>query len=1037
MALYQGAVSSQWQTIFILTFGLYLAALVIEKTGAAITMTSAYPKALNRFRSAVLSLCAIMYIYVFYKTANSQTRLSQSAWITLILATMIGIHTSVQSDPQNDEAADNARLSYQTVCFVLATVFVGMTVIIWQAFPTKPVPQHKAVLLTPVLVVLAFAFWAASLIRQSPGKFLDLNRAAFVSPMLLLGLVTFLFFLLVGFKPLFNGDDLDKFKGLIWPLGLYAALILAVYWQLSTISGAQYATKELMIRKLIGLQNYFHNVYPDDYAKIVESLQTCATQLMSIQSTSTATGKALTALLGSAADTIQQKGLNLDEYFSASNGSTDPSTGTSSMPFNQSTFMSVFASIFVATLLYMLLRTSSFANNLLSSLALLVVAALSGWCAYSNTQVCSFAKMKNLVFCGFNNISEAACDKLDSRTLDVAWVDAAIQQIINGPSTATVSVTVKDGTTANLFEGNLTYNIQDLYAKLDAPPGTLTLITQYVTTFNSVREVANQTNLWAWDSGSTTDLSPRLADSYTLKDLLNILEDTNHFSASLLPLGMSPAYVPAKNKNRPANAYFTLSNTDKSNVRLLPQNNTTGNNFFTLVKNLFTLHEALLAWVPATPVVQDFSYNFNPFQVSLLFQNDNVKVSLSAAHDGYYIQLLQSLVAQYFQHSILKDKSQDSVWNALTQKDSWKDAKQNVYNALQNQYFMEGDDKKKLSPTLSAIDRNVLSGLLNLANSADHKASAPTQADLVDLYLERVYAIFRIRSGFDASQVGNDIQFVENNTILGLEVNTFFCVFCVAACVLLLLRTRLSFSNMLINDYFRTSFLRKQPSAVYNPIFLALVMLCVLYSLYKAYDNYLFESSLVKLASQGTNSMWGGKQTIAPLVLAVACLIAYIPFYYEVLTNRRQAILITLTLLAMLYTPMIHFMKQMTVQQKADKLWQFNTWSIVFVFVVILLKVFSVGPQTGSWWTWQNVLAVVAIGVALVFTSLPATVWDHKSMTNEEYTGKLQQANLGAMIGFGVYAVLLLLYLVVMKRMKIFSNGLKVGAHAAAFNIVA
>lgn len=85
MALIQGAVSGQWQTIFILTFGLYLASLVIEKTGAAITMTSAFPKALTSFRSAVLGLCAIMYIYVFHKTANSQ-----SAWITIILAIMVG-----------------------------------------------------------------------------------------------------------------------------------------------------------------------------------------------------------------------------------------------------------------------------------------------------------------------------------------------------------------------------------------------------------------------------------------------------------------------------------------------------------------------------------------------------------------------------------------------------------------------------------------------------------------------------------------------------------------------------------------------------------------------------------------------------------------------------------------------------------------------------------------------------------------------------------------------------------------------------------
>lgn len=108
----------------------------------------------------------------------------------------------------------------------------------------------------------------------------------------------------------------------------------------------------------------------------------------------------------------------------------------------------------------------------------------------------------------------------------------------------------------------------------------------------------------------------------------------------------------------------------------------------------------------------------------------------------------------------------------------------------------------------------------------------------------------------------------------------------------------------------------------------------------------------------------------------------------------------------------------------------------MFVFVVILLKVFTVESRSG-WWTWQNALAVIAVGVALVFTSLPATIWDHKNMTNEEYTGKLQQANLGVLLGLGFYAALLLVYLVVMKRMKIFSNGVKVGAHAAAFNIVA
>lgn len=926
MALIQGAVSGQWQTIFILTFGLYLASLVIERTGAAVTMTSAYPKALTRFRSAILALCAIMYIYIFHKTANSQTRFPQSAWITIILAVMVGLHASVQSDRQNDDAADSARLSYQTVCFVIATIFVGMTIIIWQALPTKPVAQHKAVLLTPVILVLAFAFWAASIIRQSPGKFLDLHRAAFVSPMLLVGLVIFLFFLLVGFKPLFaNGDDLDKFKGLIWPMGLYGALILAVYWQLSTISTAQYATKELMVRKLIGLQTYFRNVYPDDSTAVAASLQKTATQLMSIQSTSTATGQALTKLLGPAADTISKKGLNLDSYFSASNGTTDPSKGDSSLPLNQSISLSVLASIFVATLLYMLLRTSSFASNLLSSLALLVVAALSGWCAYSNTQVCNFAKLKNLVFCSFNNISEAECNVMDSHTSDVPWVSAAIQQIINGDGTMPVNVILSNGKPAHLFKGTLTYNIQELYAKLDAPPGRLALITQYVSTFNSLRDIANQTNLSAWDTSSATDLPPKLSgssdvtevsgrslNSYSLKDLLNILEDKNQFSAALLPLGISSAYIPTKSGNRPDNIYFTLSDTDKSNVHFIQQDNPTGQNWVLLVTNLLRLHEVLLTFIPDADSIQDFTYNLNPYQLFLLFQNDSFKVGSTSANDGYYVQLLQSLVLQWFQHSVLKDKADAEVWDVLTQPDSWTNARGALYDALRNQYFMEGDDKKKLSPAVGSVDRSILTGVLKLAGSAKHEAVLTT-ADIVDLYLERIYAIIRIRCGFDFSQVGKDIQFVEQNTILGLEVNTFFSVFCVAACVLLLLRTRLNFSDMLINDYFRTSFLRKQPSAVYNPIFLALVMLCILYSVYKAYDNYLLESSLVKLATHGTNSLWGGKQTIAPLVLAVACLIAFIPFYYEVLTNRRQAILITLTLLAMLYTPMIHFMKNMSV----------------------------------------------------------------------------------------------------------------------------
>lgn len=44
------------------------------------------------------------------------------------------------------------------------------------------------------------------------------------------------------------------------------------------------------------------------------------------------------------------------------------------------------------------------------------------------------------------------------------------------------------------------------------------------------------------------------------------------------------------------------------------------------------------------------------------------------------------------------------------------------------------------------------------------------------------------------------------------------------------------------------------------------------------------------------------------------------------------------------------------------------------------------------------------------------------SPSHPEYTGKIQQANLGDLIGLGFYAALLLVYLLVMKRMKIFSN---------------
>ena len=95
------------------------------------------------------------------------------------------------------------------------------------------------------------------------------------------------------------------------------------------------------------------------------------------------------------------------------------------------------------------------------------------------------------------------------------------------------------------------------------------------------------------------------------------------------------------------------------------------------------------------------------------------------------------------------------------------------------------------------------------------------------------------------------------------------------------------------------------------------------------------------------------------------------------------------------------------------------------------------GTRLEGLWTWRNGLAAVAVLVALFFTSVPAAMLDSAGMSDEEYTGKLKQANLGALAGLGAYGAMAVVYVVFMKRMNLFSNAVHVGPSAAAFNIVA
>ena len=1049
MALLQGTVSRPWQTVFGAAFAVYAATLLVERTGSAVTNRP--PSAMFcKLRAVLLVATSFMYVYAMSKTATSKTRFAQSAAVSVLLALMLGLQAAAQGAPASDQEAATHKFSHLSVVAAAAVLFFGLTATLWGA----AAPQ-QALLLVPLLAVLAYSGWAASAIYGSSTQLLDLNRATVVSPLVQLSLLVIVFFVLAGFRPLFNGDDIKRYTDATWQLGLYGALVLVVSWLGSCISSAQQAVKRLMAAKLVGLQNYLRRYDQQAFETVAsdgrtagQAIQAAASSAVSVKTTSVATGAALAAQLGPGVKAIADAaGLDLVAYLSSGNGAVDPAGGadpTSSVA--PSIMACVAVSSFVAATTYLLFKAGPFVRNPLSSVVVLAVAALAGWCGYSTTLLRDYAVQRGALYCSDNGLSPQQCA---ASGMQVAWVTSAVQQIKGGDPTQPVTVDTGNGVKVDLFPRRLPASMSATYAALDSLPG---LVDEYLQAYTTLANIAARTDLDAFLAASPM-LAPAAGDdvvvapgrtlgSYALRDVVGILGDADGWSQSLAPSGIAAPYVPPQGRGAIVdNAYFAIDASLPGATRLVPKPTAFGREWQAAVVALLTSYAALRAYLPLTP-----------YQAATLFADDGMHVGDTAEADGRGARALLGAMAAYLASP---PTGGDDQWvTARTNLGPLLAAADNGA-ALANLLALattfapypfgnnsalavvQGDVGRLAGGDAFPQDRAAIEALRAQAQAAapltDPPFPAPTAASAVDNYLEQAFAIARVRDLFDASAMGQDLQFVDDDTVVGLGVGGMFAAVCTAAAVLLLLRTRVSFGGGIIDDYFRTSLLSKQPTALYNPVVIAVVALCLLFWVYRAYDTYLVEAALLRMTAPGTKSLWPGRRTVAPLVFALAACAAWVPVYYKMAGERRLAVVVTLTMVAMLFTPLVWVMKGLPVGAKSDRLRQFNAYSIVFVLAAMLVVV-----TTDARSPWRTSLIVLALTVAAVFTSLPAGLWDPTGMTDEEYSGKLKQANYGALAGIAAYCVLIFAYVALMRRERLFPNALgRALPVSKAFNLVA
>ena len=692
---------------------------------------------------------------------------------------------------------------------------------------------------------------------------------------------------------------------------------------------------------------------------------------------------------------------SISEFLQPSQKSDEPLNPVKSLKTsfaNSALLKVVVASILLAAFLGLVVRhPDARSDTWLNSTTILVLSAI-GITGYASS-------VMGYIFFGINNLHQAVCSGSPSSREEciatsnrLGSLEQSLNQLINEGG----EVSFRD----RRITGNDQASLISLYSTM-ITTDISTQILNYKNAFQAAITLAQSSALAAYNA-TAVYRGPGVMHDTSVSDIMSWLTDADRFA---LCLGL-PAYHPLEGSVAipVTNSYIYIDAQDPPELHFTAYGTETLLAALTVVKqSMITLKGMIYA------ESDDWLGQMNIRLLQKLYSNNNFNIA--AFDNAYFLQILQTMLQEYISSRVVDNLNTEILWNSIAEPGyDWDNIKSQFYmniGSLASYTSLYNDDRTIINDVLQQAIRNTT-----------------TYDQQLNKYLNAFFWIVKINMVKNISTVQSDITYLEKK---GFPVMTG-CAFATILLLALALFVRMGFtvgSPGRLSDYFVTAVSGSKLSANHNSLFIGTLTTFLLGMALYMVNMYSFEDLSVKnllIGLQTSTKSWNARVSTMALLLCVTLCIIATPLLAASYTERKMVVIGAFLSLAALCSPLAMKGTPQGLPAAANSIFHMYTVSTLPTLLAVLavswcLYKFSDKPVL------QNVLFrrfmwITLFTMTLVFASVPSLYlhWTEPDMQDSEYFERIKLINLSMFISFGVLVVMTVVYLLIMRRVDLFTN---------------